>query len=226
MRSLKRLVVPDWLRERRLELGMPPDPAVHQPLGQLLLKGAVLGSLLVLMPFALLVVMENQQRSLEAEVLALVPVEARVGNAETRLNSMAQKRSALTAQTKRIAAQLVALRSGSALLEQMRQVTPQGVRLLSVAALPSKLIIKGEAEGSDAFERINALALNLEAQDELRVDGTSIVKATANDNGRVDFSLESVIDSSVRSTPERLRDLGAEGLARRYELLREQGIPL
>ena len=226
MRSLKRLVVPDWLRERRLELGMPPDPAVHQPLGQLLLKGAVLGSLLVLMPFALLVVMENQQRRLEAEVLALVPVEARVGNAETRLNSMAQKRSALTAQTKRIAAQLVALRSGSALLEQMRQVTPQGVRLLSVAALPSKLIIKGEAEGSDAFERINALALNLEAQDELRVDGTSIVKATANDNGRVDFSLESVIDSSVRSTAERLRDLGAEGLARRYELLREQGIPL
>ena len=226
MRSLKRLVVPDWLRERRLELGMPPDPAVHQPLGQLLLKGAVLGSLLVLTPFALLVVMENQQRSLEAEVLALVPVEARVGNAETRLNSMAQKRSALTAQTKRIAAQLVALRSGSALLEQMRQVTPQGVRLLSVAALPSKLIIKGEAEGSDAFERINALALNLEAQDELRVDGTSIVKATTNDNGRVDFSLESVIDSSVRSTAERLRDLGAEGLARRYELLREQGIPL
>ena len=226
MRSLKRLVVPDWLRERRLELGMPPDPAVHQPLGQLLLKGAVLGSLLVLMPFALLVVMENQQRRLEAEVLALVPVEARVGNAETRLNSMAQKRSALTAQTKRIAAQLVALRSGSALLEQMRQVTPQGVRLLSVAALPSKLIIKGEAEGSDAFERINALALNLEAQDELSVDGTSIVKATANDNGRVDFSVESVIDSSVRSTAERLRDLGAEGLARRYELLREQGIPL
>ena len=226
MRSLKRLVVPDWLRERRLELGLPPDPVVHQPLGQLLLKGAVLGSLLVLTPFALLVVMENQQRSLEAEVLALVPVEARVGNAETRLNSMAQKRSALTAQTKRIAAQLVALRSGSALLEQMRQVTPQGVRLLSVAALPSKLIIKGEAEGSDAFERINALALNLEAQDELSVDGTSIVKATTNDNGRVDFSLESVIDSSVRSTPERLRDLGAEGLARRYELLREQGIPL
>ena len=226
MRSLKRLVVPDWLRERRLELGLPPDPVVHQPLGQLLLKGAVLGSLLVLTPFALLVVLENQQRRLEAEVLALVPVEARVGNAETRLNSMAQKRSALTAQTKRIAAQLVALRSGSALLEQMRQVTPQGVRLLSVAALPSKLIIKGEAEGSDAFERINALALNLEAQDELRVDGTSIVKATANDNGRVDFSLESVIDSSVRSTAERLRDLGAEGLARRYELLREQGIPL
>ena len=72
MRSLKPLVLPDWLRERRLELGMPPDSAVHQPLGQLLLKGAVLGSLLVLTPFALLVVLENQQRRLEAEVLELV----------------------------------------------------------------------------------------------------------------------------------------------------------
>ena len=226
MRSLKPLLPPDWLRERRLELGMPADPVVHQPLGQLLLKGAVLGSLLVLIPFALLVVLENQQRRLEAEVLALVPVEARVGNAETRLNSMAQKRSALTAQTKRIAAQLVALRSGSALLEQIREVTPQGVRLLSVAALPSKLIIKGEAEGADALERINALALNLEAQEELLVAGTSILKATANDKGLIDFSVESAIDPSGQATPERLRELGSEGLARRYELLREQGIAL
>ena len=226
MRSLKPLVLPDWLRERRLELGMPADPVVHQPLGQLLLKGALVGGLLVFTPLALLAVAEYQQSRLEVEVLALAPVEARVGDAKARLQTMAKERSARTEQTKRIAAQLVALRSGSALLEQMRQVTPQGVRLLSVAALPSKLILKGEAEGGDAFERINALALNLEAQDELRVDGTSIIKATSNDNGRVDFSLESVIDSSVRSTPERLRELGAEGLARRYELLREQGIPL
>ena len=76
---------------------------------------------------------------------------------------MAQKRQALNQQTNRIVAQLVALRSGSALLEQMRQVTPQGIRLLSVAALSSKLMIKGEAEGVDV-ERINAFVLNLEMQ--------------------------------------------------------------
>ena len=139
---------------------------------------------------------------------------------------MAKQRGALEQQTKRIAAQLVALRSGSALLEQIREVTPQGVRLLSVVALPSKLIIKGEAEGADALERINALALNLEAQEELLTDGTSILKATANDKGLIDFSVESAIDPSVRATPERLRELGSEGLARRYELLREQGIAL
>ena len=159
-------------------------------------------------------------------MVELASVEARVGAAEARLNTMAKQRAALNQQTNRIASQLVALRSGSALLQQMREVTPQGVRLLSVAALPSKLIIKGEAEGTDAFERINALALNLEAQAELRVDGTLIVKASANDTGLIDFSLESAIDPSARATPERLRELGSEGLARRYELLKTQGIVL
>ena len=226
MRSSRQLGLPDWLRDYRLELGLPKEPVVHQPLHLLLLRGGLVGLGLISLPLAMLLFLQNRQAQLEVEVLELAPVEARVGDAEARLNTMAQKRAALNQQTNQIASQLVALRAGSALLEQIREVTPQGVRLLSVAALPAKLIIKGEAEGSDAFERINALALNLEAQDELRVDGTSIVKATANDNGRVDFSLESVIDSSVRSTPERLRDLGAEGLARRYELLREQGIPL
>ena len=226
MRSMGHLGLPDWLKERRLELGLPAEAEVYEPQLTLLLKGALVGVVLALSPIALVVVLDAQQRRLDAQVLALAPVEARVGNAEARLKIMEKERGALEQQTKRIAAQLVALRSGSALLEQMREVTPQGVRLLSVVALPSKLIIKGEAEGADALERINALALNLEAQEELLGNGTSILKATANDKGLIDFSVESAIDPSVRSTPERLRELGSEGLARRYELLREQGIAL
>ena len=226
MRSVRHLGLPDWLKERRLELGLPAEAEAYQSQRDLLLKGALVGVVLALSPMALVVVLDLQQRRLDAEVLELAPVEASVGNAEARLKAMAKQRGALEQQTKRIAAQLVALRSGSALLEQIREVTPQGVRLLSVVALPSKLIIKGEAEGADALERINALALNLEAQEELLGNGTSILKATANDKGLIDFSVESAIDPSVRSTPERLRELGSEGLARRYELLREQGIAL
>ena len=226
MRSVRHLGLPDWLKERRLELGLPAEAEAYQSQRDLLLKGALVGVVLALSPMALVVVLDVQQRRLNSEVLQLAPVEARVGNAEARLKAMAKERGALEQQTKRIAAQLVALRSGSALLEQIREVTPQGVRLLSVVALPSKLIIKGEAEGADALERINALALNLEAQEELLTDGTSILKATANDKGLIDFSVESAIDPSVRATPERLRELGSEGLARRYELLREQGIAL
>ena len=215
---------PDLLQQRRVELGLPLEPVVVEPLPRLLLKGGVLGVVLLLAPLTLLLFLENQQRRLEAEVVELAPVEARVGGAKARLKTMAKDRKALTQQTKRIAAQLVALRSGSALLEQMRQVTPQGVRLLSVAALPSQLLIKGEAEGDDAFERINALALNLEALDDVLLDGTSVQKATSNDDGLIEFSLEAALDPSAQTTPERLRELGANGLARRYELLQEKGI--
>ena len=226
MKSMKRCTSPDWLREYRIELGLPADPPAHQPLILLLLKGSVLGVLLVLIPAAMWIALGIQQRRLEIDVAALAPVEARVGDAKARLNAMATARSALTQQTRRIAEQLVALRSGSALLKQLRQVTPQGIRLLSVAASPARLTIKGAAEGPDALERVNALALNLEALDEFLVDGTAVVKASANDKGLIDFSIESAIDPTARVTPQRLRNLGSEGLARRYELMKAEGIEL
>ena len=217
---------PDLLQQRRLELGWPSQPPAVEPLPLLLLKGAVLGVVLLVTPIALMLFFAHQKRRFEAEVLALAPVEARVGNAEARLKTMGTKRAALQQQTQQIATQLVALRSGSALLEQMRRVTPQGVRLLSLAALPSKLLIEGEAEGADAFERINALALNLEALESVLLGGTTVLQATSNDDGLIQFSLEAALDPSLAVTPERLRELGSEGLARRYELLRESGIAL
>ena len=216
---------PDLLQQRRLELGLP-EPIAAEPLARLLLKGAVLGVVLLVTPIALMLFFAHQKRRFEAEVLALAPVEARVGNAEARLKTMGTKRAALQQQTQQIATQLVDLRSGSALLGQMRQVTPQGVRLLSLAVLPSKLVIKGEAEGADAFERINALALNLEALEEVLLAGTTVLKATLNEDGVIQFSLEAALDPSAQVSAERLRELGAEGLARRYELLREKGMAL
>ena len=226
MTSMKRCTSPDWLREYRLELGLPADPQAHQSQSLLLLKGSVFGVVFVLIPVALWIALGIQQRRLEIDVAALAPVEASVGDAKARLKAMATERSALTQQTRRITEQLVALRSGSALLEQLRQATPQGIRLLSVAALPARLTIKGEAEGPDALEQVNALALNLEALDDFRVDGTAVVKASANDKGLIDFSIESAFDPTVRATPERLRNLGSEGLARRYELIQAEGIEL
>ena len=216
---------PDLLQQRRLELGLP-EPIAAEPLPRLLLKGAVLGVVLLVTPISLMLFCAHQKRRFEAEVLTLAPVEARVGNAEARLKIMGTKRAALQQQTQQIATQLVALRSGSALLGQMRQVTPQGVRLLSLAALPSKLVITGEAEGANAFERINALALNLEALEEVLLAGTTVLKATLNEDGLIQFSLEAALDPSARVSAERLRELGAEGLVRRYELLREKGMAL
>ena len=214
----------DLLQQRRLELGLPLEPVPVSPLFSLVLKGGIAGVVLVMLALLTLVGLQHRQQLLQDEIDALNPVEKRVGDAKARLRSMNSRRSTLEQQTQSIAEQLVAVRSGSALLEQLRRVTPQGVRLVSVDANPSKLLIKGESQGRDAFERINALDLNLEALPDMLPDGTTVVKAVADKQGRIAFTLEAKLDPSMQPTPEHLRGLGAEGLARRLELLQDQGV--
>ena len=214
----------DLLQQRRLELGLPLERVPVSPLFSLVLKGGIAGVVLVMLALLTLVGLQHRQQLLQDEIDALNPVEKRVGDAKARLRSMSSRRSTLEQQTQSIAEQLVAVRSGSALLEQLRRVTPQGVRLVSVDANPSKLLIKGESQGMDAFERINALDLNLEALPDMLPDSTTVVKAVADKQGRIAFTLEAKLDPVMKPTPEHLRGLGAEGLSRRLELLQDQGV--
>ena len=215
---------PDLLQQRRLELGLPLQQAPVPSMLSLVLKGGIGALVLVMLAVLILLGLQHRQQVVQAEIDALNPVEGRVGDAKARLRAMTLSRSTLEQQTQAIAEQLVAVRSGSALLEQLRQVTPQGVRLVSVDANPSKLLIKGESQGTDAFERINALDLNLEALPGMLLDGTTVVKAQADKQGRIAFSLEAKLDPALKPTPAHLRGLGAEGLARRLELLQGEGV--
>ena len=87
---------------------------------------------------------------------------------------MGIKRAALKQQTKRIAAQLVALRSGSALLEQMRRVTPR--KFAPLACSPSsKLVIKGEAEGVDALSGLTRWR-SISKPWRIFLDGTTVLR--------------------------------------------------
>ena len=224
MKSRRDWPKPDLLQQRRLELGLPLEPAPAPPLLSLVLKGGIAAVVLLMLSLLTLLMLQQRQQVLQAEVDALNPVEKRVGDAKARLRAMRSRRSSLEKQTQSIAEQLVAVRSGSALLEQLRQVTPQGVRLVSVDANPSKLLIKGESQGTDAFARINALDLNLEALAGMLPDGTSVVKAQADNEGRIGFTLEAKLDPAMKPTPAYLRGLGAEGLAQRLELLEGQGL--
>ena len=214
----------DLLQQRRLALGLPLEPAPAPPLLSLVIKGGMGAVVLVTLVLLTLLGLQRRQQLVQSEVDALNPVERRVGDAKARLRAMTSRRSSLDQKMQSIAEQLVAVRSGSALLEQLRRVTPQGVRLVSVDANPSKLLIKGESQGTDAFQRINALDLNLEALPGMLLDGTTVVKAQADKQGRIAFSLEAKLDPAMKPTPEHLRGLGAEGLARRLELLQGEGL--
>ena len=134
---------PDLLQQRRVELGLPFEPAPVPSMLSLVLKGGISAVVLVMLSLLAVLVLQHRQQVVQGEVAALNPVEKRVGDAKARLKALTSRRSTLEQQTQSIAEQLVALRSGSALLEQLRQVTPQDVRLVSVDANPSKLAIQG-----------------------------------------------------------------------------------
>ena len=219
----------DLLRERRLELGLPAKAAPLLPARRLLFQGAGMGAIAVLACVGAVVWLQFRQRTLQIQVDSLQPVEVRVAAARNRLRALRAQTKTLNAATQRIAAQLVSVRSGSAFLQQLRQVTPAGVQLASVSVQDKQLNITGFAEGSDAvgsFERINALALNFEMLPEVPDEGARVEKASTDAQGITEFRLKVAIDPSVRATPAALEALGADGLARRYDQLLREGFSL
>ena len=223
------MAVPDLLRQRRVELGLPAAPPPLRPAWVVLGMGAGLGTVVVLIVLTVYWQLLNRERSLQQTVARLTPLEQRVAKARSRLQKATTSAAKLEQDTAKITAQLVSLRSGSAFLEQLRRVTPGGVKLQSVAVQPDQLSISGLAEPSSVaggLEQINAFALNLESLAAIPIDGAAIQKAETSNAASTAFSLRVRVDPAIKPTPQQLRDLGALGLAARFELLKQKGLPL
>ena len=223
------MAVPDLLRHRRVELGLTAAPPPLRPAWVVLGMGAGIGTVVVLIVLIVYWQLLNRERALQQTVARLTPLEQRLAKARSRLQKATTSAAKLEQDTARITAQLVSLRSGSAFLEQLRRVTPGGVKLQSVAVQPDQLSISGLAEPSSVaggLEQINAFALNLESLAAIPIDGAAIQKAETSNAASTAFSLRVRVDPSVKPTPQQLRDLGAVGLAARFELLKQKGLPL
>ena len=53
-----------------------------------------------------------------------------------------------------------------------------------------------------------------------------VQRATTDETGLLQFTVKVSLDLEVAPTAEQLTDLGADGLARRYQLLKLRGMPL
>ena len=223
--------LPDLLRERRLELGRPHDSPPLMPKGPLLLQGALLGGAAVGLALVSVVglgwIEAGQQRELET----LLPFERQVRSLEGQIKRNRSKVSSLKKDTLQIAEQLVAVPAGSPLLEQLRRVTPAGIQLEDVSVQNDLIKISGKAAVGTApgpLERINALAITLARLPISQADGVKVLKLTREDGDSpvVNFSLDWGLDPKARPSIKQLEALGADGLAKRYQLLEQRGVPL
>ena len=222
----------DLLEERRPELGLPAPTPVRRASRSLLLQGAGWGGGVVLLAVLGLGAMAWWEGQQAQQLEALLPVEQQVRATEAKLRRLKSRTATLAKDNKQIAKQLVAVRSGSALLEQLRRITPQGIQLKDLSVNDNAIKLSGAVQGGGRpgpLERINALVLALGELPQTLADGVKVVKATRADNGdaaTVNFSLTWALDPAVKPSLQLLQDLGAEGMAERLRLLEREGVEL
>jgi len=222
----------DLLEERRPELGLPAPTPVRRASRSLLLQGAGWGGGVVLLALFGLGGMAWWEGQQAQQLEALLPVEQQVLATEGKLRRLKARTATLVKDNKKIAKQLVAVRSGSALLEQLRRITPQGIQLKDLTVNDNAIKLSGAVQGGGRpgpLERINALVLVLGELPQTQADGVKVVKVTRADQGdaaTVNFSLTWALDPAVKPSLQQLQDLGAEGMAERLRLLEREGVEL
>ena len=142
--------LPDLLRERRLELGLPQQAPPLMPKEPLLLRGALLGGAAVGVALAFVVGLGWIEAAQRRELETLLPFERQVRSLEGQIKANRGKLSSFKKDTLQIAEQLVAVPAGSPLLEQLRRVTPAGIQLEDVSVQNDRIKVSGKAAGNHA----------------------------------------------------------------------------
>ena len=220
---------PDFLRELRLELGLPQPAESWQPMRPLLLRGALIGGAGLLLSLGSIVVIGRIESQQQQQLQTLSPFEQRVQSMEGRLRTAKRKVATIQKDNLKIARQLVAVSVGSPLLAQLSLATPAGVQLENVAVQNDQIKVSGSVGVGGAagpLERINALVLGLEQFPTSLPNGVKVMKVTREDGEApsVNFSLNWSLDPSAKLSIQQLQQLGATGLVQRYRLLEQQGV--
>ena len=221
----------DLLRERRIELGLPAQPAPFVSARLLLRRGALLGGAFLLISFAVTAALSLKGQQQQQQLELLEPVAQRVTAAEAQLRRLRTTTTAVNKKTDVFAQQLVAFRGGSPLLEQLRRVTPVGVQLQELSVGEEQIQLFGRVQIGDnpgPLVRINAFLLSLSQLPITREQGVKVMKITREDGDdpAVTFSMEWALNPKVRLSLIQLQDLEAIGLAYRYRLLKQRGVSL
>lgn len=225
----------DLLRERRIRLG-EPEPLSVDPRAPLI-KGTVIGGGLVgamLLAGGVLALLNHFGAS---ELESLLPVQGRYDTIQAQIQTSRRQRLALEKSNTGLAQALVAVRSGSALMEDLRRRAPQGVQYIETRVEQEQLRIRGAAADPGAFARINALQLNLQRSPLFDPRKVALIKANREEPkspaqpaapvvvAPVQFELTAVFrPRATRQDLATLRGLGAEGMALRLEQLQRQGV--
>lgn len=228
----------DQLRQRRLERGLPAEPAPFASARRLLLMGAGVGSGLIALVLFSWGLIALRHRLVSAEIATLSAIPAQLQVLETQLRTDQARLAQLNKSTNALASGLVAASSGSALVTQLGQLAPQGVQITEAAVSGPALALKGKADDPGAFTRVNALTLLLAYAPLFKPNEVKVVKlnrdaaapsgpanAPAAGPAPVGWDLSAGLATlKPGDLLPVLRKLGADGMARRLQDLARMGV--
>ncbi|MEB3264395.1 MAG: PilN domain-containing protein, partial [Synechococcus sp.] len=172
-----------------------------------------------------------RSQAVRAELDRLTAIEAQVKVLEGQVNARRGEVDKISTVNKELVKGLVGVRSGSTVLRDLQLRTPEGVQLNQVLVEGNTLKLKGVARDPQAFARINALQLDLKRSPLFQPAGVALGRAFREDAKNT--SLPSAVSFELSAPfaevpPARemalLKQLGAEGMARRYQLLQKEGL--
>lgn len=233
------LPVLDLLRERRRALGhdsiLPYLPG-RRPL---LRRGVLIGGGVLALIAAASALVFLRQLVIQLQMARLERYEAEATGLRTQLASRKAGLNQLVATNRGLADALTTVRTTSALLTDLQLRTPSGIQLTEASASGPSLVLKGRSTDPLAFARINALQLELDrsplfkggavnikkVQREPAKSGSIAPDAPPPGPEPVAFEISGPFDKLAASRQlEVLRGLGADGMARRLELLQKEGL--
>jgi len=233
-------LVLDLLRERRATLGQEALSATLVQRRSLLQRGALIGLILLGSMLGIWAVLMLQSALVRSKMGQLEQFESQAAQLQAQIDSRNQKLRAIQTTNQVLAKALTAGRTSSALLTALQLNTPVGVQLLTVDAT-GDLVIKGQSFDPLALVRINAFQLQLqglaffeakavqltkvERQPAQVTPGTGNGAEPAAEAGPLAFEIRAPFASlDAQRQLALLQQLGSEGMARRLNLLRSEGL--
>jgi len=222
----------DLLRQRRLERGLPPEAAPVPSARRLLVLGGIIGSAVLALALGSWALISLRDRMVTDEIGRMSGVPGQLQSLEAELRTEKGKLDQQTKSNEALAQGLVAVASGSALLTQLAQLTPQGVQITEATVSGASLSLKGRADEPGAFTRVNALSLLLAYAPLFKPDDVRVIKLTREaaapgTNAVPGVGWDLAAGLATLKPAEQLpllRKLGADGMVKRLQDLARTGV--
>ena len=216
----------DLLRQRRERFGLERPKVI--PVRELLWRGGLIGAVVPLVLLLVVLFLVVQDRQLAQRQRRLEPIAAEHDRVDQALIEATQLLEQSRSTNSAIAKAMADVRSSSAVLAEVRQLVPEAIALDRLAVQGNDLEISGSAEQPNGLRLVNALLLRLSASGFFAPERVELLKADVVDQAeqsQLRFSLSAGFAAdaalAIRTSLPRL---GAEGMARRMEVLVREGL--